>query len=342
MTDTRPVVHPTGPDLDAGPRIRPPLTRVPLSNGPLPPLDNTIPPWPGRHVEVDGTLVHVRETPSTSTRPDTVVYVHGLGGSSTNWTDLAGQLSGHAEGFAPDLPGFGRSRPPDDYDYTVPTHAGVVSRFIEVLGRGPVHLFGNSFGGAIALIVAANRPDLVRTVTLISPAVPDLRPDVRRLSDPRLPLALLPVVGRRVRRSLAAVTPRQRTEQMLRLCFADPSAVAEHRIEEASKEAAERAALPWAGPALGRTTVGLVRTWLAPRTQSLWTLAPQVSVPSLVVWGADDRVVSVRKAPRTAELLPQGRLLVLPRTGHCAQMERPISVARAVLGMWEAVARDTW
>ena len=75
---------------------------------------------------------------------------------------------------------------------------------------------------------------------------------------------------------------------------------------------------------------------------SLWTLAPRVSVPSLVVWGAEDRVVSVRKAPRIAELLPRGRLLVLPRTGHCAQMERPVSVAKAVLGMWEAVAAGLW
>jgi len=53
------------------------------------------------------------------------------------------------------------------------------------------------------------------------------------------------------------------------------------------------------------------------------------------VWGAQDRLVTVRKALRTARSLPRGRLLVLPRTGHVAQMERPVTVARAVLGMWE-------
>ncbi|GDY30039.1 alpha/beta fold hydrolase [Gandjariella thermophila] len=337
MTETRsqPQAEPIVP-------ARPSLTRVPLSDGPLPPLDNTIPPWPGRQVDVAGTRLHVRETPNTASDGSTAVYVHGLGGSSTNWTDLAGLLSGHARGLAPDLPGFGRSEPPDGYDYSLPSHAGTLARFIEGLHRGPVHLFGNSFGGAIALVLAAHRPELVRSLTLISPAVPDLRPDVRRLSDPRLPLALLPVVGRRVRRALAALTPRERIEQMLRLCFADPSVVPEHRIEEAAREAAERATQPWTGLALGRTTVGLVRTWFAPRAQSLWTLAPRVTVPALVVWGADDRVVSVRKAPRTAELLPRGRLLVLPRTGHCAQMERPLSVARAVLGMWQAADQGTW
>lgn len=337
MTETRsePAREPIDP-------VRPSLTRVPLSSGPLPPLDNTIPPWPGRHVDVGGVRLHVRETSPDAPDGSVAVYVHGLGGSATNWTDLAGLLSGHARGLAPDLPGFGRSEPPTGYDYSMPAHASILAQFVAGLGRGPVHLFGNSFGGAIALVLAAHRPELVRSLTLISPAVPDLRPDVRRLSDPRLPLALLPVVGRRARRALATLTPRERTEQMLRLCFADPSVVPEHRIEEAVREAAERARMPWTGPALGRTTIGLVRTWFAPRAQSLWTLAPRVSAPALVVWGADDRVVSVRKAPRTAELLPRGRLLVLPRTGHCAQMERPLSVARAVLGMWSAAAEGTW
>jgi pimeloyl-ACP methyl ester carboxylesterase len=69
---------------------------------------------------------------------------------------------------------------------------------------------------------------------------------------------------------------------------------------------------------------------------------PKITAPTLVVWGAQDKLVTVRKAPRTARLLPRGRLLVLPRTGHVAQIERPETVARAVLGMWETVAEDRW
>jgi pimeloyl-ACP methyl ester carboxylesterase len=60
------------------------------------------------------------------------------------------------------------------------------------------------------------------------------------------------------------------------------------------------------------------------------------------VWGAKDRLVTVRKSPRTAQLLQHGRLLVLPNTGHVAQMERPATVARAVLGMWEYAADGRW
>ncbi|MFT7840810.1 alpha/beta fold hydrolase [Saccharothrix sp. BKS2] len=331
------------------------ITHVPLSAAPLPPLDTTIEPWPGDYVEVAGHRVHVRRTPgggvpgggssaggSSAGGTRTAVYVHGLGGSSTNWTDLAAQLSGYAEGHALDLPGFGRSEPIHGYDFRMLTHAEVVIGYLDSLGAGPVDLFGNSMGGAITLMAAATRPDLVRTLTLVSPAVPDLRLSLRRVSDPRLPLAFLPVVGARVREQLAALTPRERTHQMLRLCFADPSLVPDNRIRQSEDEYVERSAQAWAGNALNRSTIELIRTWLVPRSRSLWLLPPKVTAPVLVIWGAEDRLVSVRKAPRVARMLPRGRLLVLPRTGHVAQMERPVSAARAVLGMWEAADRGEW
>ena len=60
------------------------------------------------------------------------------------------------------------------------------------------------------------------------------------------------------------------------------------------------------------------------------------------MWGSEDRVLGIRKAPRTARDLPRGRLLVLPRTGHVAQMERPRMLARAVLGMLDEVDAHRW
>jgi pimeloyl-ACP methyl ester carboxylesterase len=268
------------------------------------------------------------------------VYVHGLGGSATNWTDLAWELSGHANGIAVDLPGFGRSKPDRGFVYSPAAHADVLARFLRGLDLGPVHLFGNSLGGLISMLYAAEHPELVRTLTLVSPAVPDLRPSPRRLSDPRLPLMFLPVVGPRVRRAMATMSPRDRAMQLIRLCFADPSQVPEARLAEATEEFTERAAMAWAAPALMQSAAGLFRAWLVPRSRSLWTLAPRLTMPTLVVWGTEDKLVTVRKAPRITNLLPRARLLVLPRTGHVAQMERPSTVARAVLGMWEA--GDNW
>jgi pimeloyl-ACP methyl ester carboxylesterase len=315
-----------------------PLTRVPLSDTPLPALEPPRKPWSGEELEAGGVRLHVRRTPGSGAA--TAVYVHGLNGSATNWTDLAWLLSEHAPGIAVDLPGFGRSTPAAGFAYSPQANAEVLAAFLRGLDLGPVHLFGNSLGGTVSMLLAATHPELVRTLTLISPAVPDLRPSPRRLSDSRLPLLFLPVVGPRVRRALVAMSPRERALQMIHLCVADPSGIPEARIEELTEEYAERATMAWAPQALMMSALGLFRAWLVPPARSLWKLAPRLTMPTLVVWGTEDKLVTVRKAPRTARLLPRARLLVLPRTGHVAQMERPETVARAVLGMWES--GDNW
>jgi pimeloyl-ACP methyl ester carboxylesterase len=322
------------------PQRRTPITHVPLSDTPLPPLDNRVPPWPGEVESLGGVSLHVRRTPGP--RETTAVYVHGLGGSSTNWTDLAAQLSPFANGVAVDLPGFGFSEPERGFDFSLSAHTETVASYIEGLDAGPVQLVGNSMGGAIALLLAARRPELVRTLTVISPAMPDRRPDPRRLSDPLMALAYLPLVGPRVRRRLAALGPRERAMQVIRLCYADPGQFPEHRLDELTEEARAREGMKWATPALAASTMGIFRAWLARGPASLWEVASTIDVPSLVVWGTRDRVISVRRAARTANHLPQGRVLVLPRTGHVAQMERPVTVARAVLGMWEREGTGQW
>lgn len=316
---------------------------MPVHTGPLPELRPDQPPWPGRVLHSGGVSLHVRETPRLEGgdgRGDgSVVYVHGLNGSATNFTDVATLVRVRLPGVAVDLPGFGRTEPAEGFDYTPDSHAEALGDFLAGLDRGPVHLVANSLGGAVALLLAADRPQLVRTLTLLAPAMPDLRVDPRRLSDPRLALAYLPFIGPRVRRGL---TPAQRAERMLKQCFAEPSAVPDCRRAQIEAELAERQQLAWAEAALDRSAGGLIRSWLTPRGRSLWSVATEVRHPALVVWGRQDRLVGVRKAPRTAETLPRGRLLVLPRTGHVPHLERPTSVARAVLGLAEAHAGGEW
>jgi pimeloyl-ACP methyl ester carboxylesterase len=232
-----------------------------------------------------------------------------------------------------DLPGFGRSRPPAGFDFTPAAHADALLCFLA--GRNePVHLLGNSFGGAIALSVAARRPELVRTLTLVSPAMPDRRPDPRRMADVRLALALIPGrIGERARAGLAAVPPRVRAEQVVRVCFGDPTRVPEHRLVEAAEDIAFRSGLAWAQEAGERTARGLVASWWW--GASPWATAARVQAPTLVVWGERDRLVSPRLAARTAAAIPGARLLMLPGVGHVAQIEAADTVARAVAALWD-------
>ncbi|HTK64961.1 MAG TPA: alpha/beta fold hydrolase [Pseudonocardia sp.] len=312
---------------------------APLADiGELPSWDRHQPPWPGREVTSGGVTLHVRDTPGPSDATP-AVYVHGLSGSGTNWTDLAAQLAPHAPGLAVDLPGFGHSRPLASRDYSPGAHADALLCFLAGQGR-PVHLLGNSMGGAIGLVVAARRPELVKSLTLLAPAMPDRRPDPRRVSDPRFFLVAVPGLRRRVIRAMTETTPRERVEQMIRLCYGDPASVAEHRIAEAIEEGAVRNSQPWANDALLRTTKGMIGGWFA--GPSLWTAAARVTAPTLVVWGGRDRLVAPRLAARTTTTLPRGRLLALPEVGHVPQMEVPVTVARAVLGMWRAVDAGEW
>jgi pimeloyl-ACP methyl ester carboxylesterase len=307
-----------------------------LSDAPLPPLDPSIPPWPGRAVPVLGTRVFVRRTPYTGPAgaAQPALYLHGLGGASTNWTDLAGLLAHRLAGEAVDLPGFGRSGPPPRRDYSIGGHARLVTRLVEQRAAGPVHLLGNSMGGAIAVLVAAARPDLVRTLTLISPAMPYLRP--RRGSDPVMPLLLVPGLDRVVRWRLARLRPEDRARALIELCFADPSRVPAHRLAEAADEMRARAEQPWATEALGRSLRGLVGSYLVRPSRSIWRLAGMVLAPTLVIWGDRDRLVDPALAPRTAAAIDGSRLLVLPGVGHTAQLEDPVTVARAVLALIDA------
>src|SRR5699024_439619 len=179
-----------------------------LSEDTLGSLVPLVPTWPGATQPLEGGRLNVRHAGDGS--PPGAVYVHGLGGSATNWTDLQALLTPGTPGAAIDLPGFGFSEPASGFDFTLTAHARVLEQYIVRSTNAPIHLVGNSMGGTIALLTAARRPDLVRSLTLVSPAMPDRRPDPRRLSDPRLPLAYLPAVGGWVRRSLARPGPSHR------------------------------------------------------------------------------------------------------------------------------------
>jgi pimeloyl-ACP methyl ester carboxylesterase len=304
-------------------------------------LTDTLPPrWPGRPVVVDGSVTYVRETPATTDDAEPALYIHGLGGSSANWTDLAGLLSHRLAGQAIDLPGFGRSDPA--HSYSIPAIAARVIRWIEYTDRGPVHLFGNSLGGAIAVRAAGTRPDLIRTLTLISPAMPFLDP--RRSAHGRsVPLLWVPRVDRIARRRMQAIEPAELARQVLELCFADPSRIAEQRMLEAVEDAKLRYEVPWFLDAYLRTLRGLVGTFVRaylPGAGSLWRVARQITAPTLVIGGALDRLVDTRVAEQVGRAIPDSRLLLLEGVGHVAQMEVPDLVARAVVALLDQVNGD--
>lgn len=198
------------------------------------------------------------------------LYVHGLGGSSQNWSDLMPLLADRVDGEAIDLPGFGHSPPPADGNYSVSAQARAVIRYLDGAGRGPVHLIGNSMGGAASTRVAAARPDLVRTLTLISPALPEVPPQLTAV-----PTALLAVPG------IAGLfgrlthdwTPERRTREVLALCYGDPGRVSPEGFNAAAEEYARRLELPYFWEVMERSARGLVNAYTLGGQHNLWRQA---------------------------------------------------------------------
>ena len=260
------------------------------------------------------------------------MLVHGLGGASTNWTDLMYLLRDRFDCWAPDLSGFGRSDPPprDDYSLTVmspqsPSCASTSSP--RQVGRCTCS--ATPWAERLLYGLPPKRPDLVRTLTLISPAMPVIWP--RRGTDPRLPLLLLPGISWFVSRASSRQTAQQRVQAILQLCFADPSAVPQVRVDEAVAELERRRGLAWFDTALMASLRGIAASYLQRGGNNLWAQAGQIKAPTLVIWGRHDRLVSVSIAARTQRAIPGARLVVYEDAGHVAMLEHPVRVAREFL-----------
>ncbi|MFI6285307.1 alpha/beta fold hydrolase [Streptomyces sp. NPDC051018] len=290
-----------------------------------------------RSVALPGLTLSIRSRPPSRSGLPPALYVHGLGGSSQNWSALMPLLADAVDGEAVDLPGFGNSPPPDDGNYSVTGHARAVIRYLDAAGRAPVHLLGNSLGGAVATRVAAVRPDLVRTLTLVSPALPELR--VQRTAVPTGLLAL-PGVARLFGRMTRDWTAERRTRGMMALCYGDPGRVSAEAMDHAVAEMERRTQLPYFWEAMARSARGIVDAYTLGGQHGLWRQAERVLAPTLLVYGGRDQLVSYRMARRAAAAFRDSQLLTLPDAGHVAMMEYPETVADAVREMIDDIDRS--
>jgi pimeloyl-ACP methyl ester carboxylesterase len=290
--------------------------------------DAPIPHWPGRLVWLGDHQVYVRSVPeSAGPDPEPALCVHGLEGSSRNWTDLMDRLRPRLACDALDLPGFGDSPPRADGRYSIAALAQTVSALIERRGRGPVHLIGNSMGGAVCVKLAATRPELLRTLTLISPALPDWWPRADLL---RFPLMSVPRVGARLIRRYQVLPPERRVADVINNCYGDPRSYSPARFAKEVAELTRRDSLDYAVSALVGGVRALTAEFLRKGRHSAWRDAARITTPSLVIYGSRDRLVDARAAGRAAHAFSDARIVVLPRTGHVAHMEHPALVAAEI------------
>ncbi|MBU2665191.1 alpha/beta fold hydrolase [Actinoplanes bogorensis] len=244
--------------------------------------------------------------------------LHGIGRSLEDWEPQRPRLGTDHRMLTLDLPGFGLS-PRLPAPTTLDGLAAAVWATLDTLGfTAPIHLMGNSLGGAVAMRMTADSPDRVTTLTLANSAGfgPEVTFALRVLAVPFLGRSLLrrldPRTARRVERSI----------------FHDRANVTAERVAMAVKIGRQPDFIPVyleIARALGGFR-GIAPAWrddLLPRVTS----HPK---PTLIVWGDRDQILPSTHLATAKTIFPYAETHLFPDTGHMPQLERPDEFAALV------------
>jgi pimeloyl-ACP methyl ester carboxylesterase len=262
-----------------------------------------------RETTVDGHRLRYVRTGTGSL----VVLVHGFASSLYTWKDLIPLLAESHDVVALDLPGFGASDLPVDLSFE-DLPAAVVG-LMDHLGIGRAALVGNSMGGTVVAVVAAERPERVEALVLVDAA--GFNTEAESLPLP-VRLMTTPLAG------LLDRLPGKRllVERSLREVFHDDGHVTDERVSE------------YLAAARRPGSVAALQSLLASsadRRGAVIDRLPRIEAPTLVVWGRDDLWIPVAHADRFVEAIPGARKVVLDECGHLPHVEKPEVVGAALV-----------
>ncbi len=231
------------------------------------------------------------------TGPDVprVLALHGWARTHRDFDAVVAPVDGMPlPALALDLPGFGASPPPPDV-WGAAEYARAVGEVLHEM-QGPIVLLGHSFGGRVALHLAAQRPASVGA--LILTGVPHL----------------VPAEGRRVR-----ISPAYKAIRSL------------HKMKIVSDEAMERARQRY-GSADYKAAQGIMRQVLGRAVSETYEeQLDAVQCPVHLVWGAEDTAAPLAMAERALAHLARGDLEVFPDVGHLTPLLIPAALRAAVV-----------
>ena len=243
----------------------------------------------------------------------TVLLVHGYLASHVTWEDALLALGAHFRVIVPDLPGFGESEKPSPsrYPYTCDAFAESLVDLVAALDLSRVSVCGHALGGAVALAMAADHPDVVDRLVLVSPMVYPARVDpiVRLAMQPILgPIFFKQLYGQRLFRSHFRRNVYGRDAKL-------PLARIDYLYDVFNAPAAREAAYATMQSMLD--------------TRSLVARLPRVTAPTLVVWGRHDTSNPIAHGRRLAREIRGARLDVL-ECGHSPIEECPLPFVETV------------
>lgn len=251
----------------------------------------------------DGSRAHYRD----QGQGPTLVLLHGFSASLLDWEPWVARLSGDYRVVSIDLPGHGLTRTPDGYVTSTTGSVAFVKAVTDQLKLPPFVLAGNSMGGAVAWNYALAHPQDLRGLVLVSPAGwPD------RQENKTTPLAFKMMANPLGRAILRYANPRPVAGPGLKDAFLDERLV--------TKEVVDRYVDFARAP--GRRAMLLARQ-AEPRTQVSPEAFKQITTPTLVMHGEQDRLIPVADGKAMAKAIPGARLITYPQVGHVAMEQIP-------------------
>jgi pimeloyl-ACP methyl ester carboxylesterase len=259
-------------------------------------------------VEIDG--MPIRYLAAGEGPP--LVLLHGAGDNALDWRSVMPTLAASHRVYAPDLPGSPDSARPAA-DYSPAFFERFVAAFVDALNIGQATFVGNSLGGLVALRLALSEPERAGALILVDSAGlgPAVNPAFTSVNVPGLGEAALPFWR-------TPVGAYQRAWGRTALLFAHPpGSVPREWVAEQCRLALSPGYLE-AHLAVLRTQVGF-----GGQREVLVDQLPLLEIPTLVVWGARDRVFPECQARVAAARLQEGSLAVVPDCGHMPHVECP-------------------
>ncbi len=252
---------------------------------------------------------------SAGTGPETVLCVHGLGGTKASFLPTVNALADDFRVVAMDLPGFGESDKPIGAPYDAPWFARSVFAAMDALGIERAHIAGNSMGGRVAIEAGLMDNDRTGGLMLLSPALAWLRP------RPWAPIvrALRPELG------LIQPAPRPVVEAMVRRLVP----AANGGWTAAGVDEFLRAYLTRSGRAAFYAAARNIYLDEPHGENGFWTRLESLQRESLFVWGRKDVLVPIGFMKHVEKALPKARHVEL-NCGHVPQVERPRETHAAI------------
>jgi pimeloyl-ACP methyl ester carboxylesterase len=238
---------------------------------------------------------------------DVVLLLHGFGANKDNWTRISKHFTPHFRVIAPDLPGFGDSSRQPDLNYTIAAQAVRVHAFVRTLGLQSFHLGGSSMGGNIAGVYAAQHPENVISLWLVAPG------------------------------GVASADP---SEMERELNAGRPNPLVVESVEDYKRLIdfifIKKPFIP--GPMLNQLAKEAIRN--SPLNQNIFKQIHEASnitglestlngslVTTLILWGANDRVLHVSGAKILESVMPKAQVAIMEGVGHLPMIEKPKETA---------------